>query len=70
MSSKIVADRGSSFSWTASCSLGLCKVMEKISDYLDSEVASIMANIATCPCNGAKHIMSPDRSVCAPIRQR
>ena len=27
--------------------LHICQVMEKISDYLDSEVASIMANIAS-----------------------
>ena len=28
-----------------------CQVMEKLSDYLDSEIASIMANIVPCTAN-------------------
>lgn len=30
---------------------GGCQVMEKLSDYLDSEIASIMANIVPCTAN-------------------
>ena len=34
----------------SSLSMAGCQVMEKLSDYLDSEIASIMANIV--PCHG------------------